>query len=175
MAVDTFSWSISIHALTRSATPINSFSSWSFDDFNPRTHKECDGILKDGRPSRQRFQSTHSQGVRHDEMRALSADDVISIHALTRSATPRCHQTLRGLPISIHALTRSATAVPKAKFLPLIYFNPRTHKECDLIEKLQKRQNKFQSTHSQGVRLGYDAITCMNRRFQSTHSQGVRR
>ena len=79
----------------------------------------------------------------------------ISIHALTRSATPltvnkklpfplfqsthsqgvRLFQVskTRGINyISIHALTRSATIVQLLSQPLLSYFNPRTHKECDL-------------------------------------------
>ena len=33
--------------------------------------------------------------------------------------------------ISIHALTRSATVRDKVKYLFRRYFNPRTHEECD--------------------------------------------
>ncbi|EES74009.1 hypothetical protein POTG_01059 [Paenibacillus sp. oral taxon 786 str. D14] len=35
---------ISIHALTRSATPDPLFNRWDHGYFNPRTHKECDFV-----------------------------------------------------------------------------------------------------------------------------------
>ena len=101
--------SISIHALTRSAT---CFSVGYFSvaiDFNPRTHKECDLYLvcivhagtlfqsthsQGVRPpfhavftSKAVFQSTHSQGVRPSSKVLTSSSTSISIHALTRSAT----------------------------------------------------------------------------------------
>ena len=58
----------------------------------------------------------------------------------------------------------------------LINFNPRTHKECDLLtHKTYTVSLQFQSTHSQGVRLNYFTISAELAKFQSTHSQGVRR
>ena len=80
--------SISIHALTRSATHLG-IKGYGYEiNFNPRTHKECD-LFVDG---------------------VAGVGDSISIHALTRSAT----LTMGFLrvfvaSISIHALTRSAT------------------------------------------------------------------
>ncbi len=56
-------------------------------DFNPRTHKECDRISS----------ATVSKNIG------------ISIHALTKSATPPFFARLREMQISIHALTKSAT------------------------------------------------------------------
>ena len=77
------------------------------------------------------FQSTHSQGVRLKKRFTACFDGNISIHALTRSAT-------------------SGLSGP---FLFGLNFNPRTHKECDLIVKYHhQRCTIFQSTHSQGVR-----------------------
>ncbi len=57
---------------------------------------------------------------------------VISIHALTRSATGVYLDVIDNSVISIHALTRSATANYSAVLAVLDYFNPRTHKECDI-------------------------------------------
>ena len=55
------------------------------------------------------FQSTHSQGVRQ-QLTKLGQDYVIiSIHALTRSATYKLMDAFNQPLISIHALTRSAT------------------------------------------------------------------
>ena len=90
------------------------------------------------------FQSTHSRGVRLAAAALVAAAAIISIHALTRSATaiPTAAQTAEN--ISIHALTRSATL-------------QKTTDNNDML---------FQSTHSRGVRLGeivsaprYDAIS----------------
>ena len=81
-----------------------------------------------------RFQSTHSRGVRRFVKAILSAYSNISIHALTRSATS----------LNIVSLLKS------------LYFNPRTHEECDLISNVYRQVPiSFQSTHSRGVRQGY--------------------
>ena len=145
---------ISIHALTRSATYSTMFAS-------------CSGSS---------FQSTHSQGVRpptsppipapyfisiHALTRSatwsgapLASTWVISIHALTRSATDRLFQYRSCMHISIHALTRSATIKENRIHSTNLYFNPRTHKECDPLWLLAAfMMQAFQSTHSQGVRL----------------------
>ena len=121
-------------------------------NFNPRTHEECDKKA----PSQLRncgiFQSTHSRGVRRQYRNCYADGPQISIHALTRSATELDWEEVQQLLISIHALTRSATA---------------TSKRCALHER-------FQSTHSRGVRQDFireDGTVCQ---FQSTHSRGVR-
>ena len=102
---------ISIHALTRSATGLLFCGPIKNLDFNPRTHKECDISSVWSTRLFHRFQSTHSQGVRPKIISAITSHFLISIHALTRSAT------IGGLTI---------TCVTD-------YFNPRTHKECDLV------------------------------------------
>ena len=167
---------ISIHALTRSATAESTLSSCAINDFNPRTHKECDcefsinfiicllfqsthsqGVRRCvliGDMLNFLFQSTHSQGVRRLSNLIFADMALISIHALTRSATSRVYNDLRiqsifqsthsqgvrlqkanklkpDYLISIHALTRSATFFVPSEKLNSGYFNPRTHKECD--------------------------------------------
>ena len=110
---------------------------WSFciccrTNFNPRTHKECDNLI--------------------DSYTYLQC--LISIHALTRSATVSCQRTRKAISISIHALTRSATHQSLLRSWVISYFNPRTHKECDLRDIINSfTLFRFQSTHSQGVRL----------------------
>ena len=101
------------------------------------------------------FQSTHSQRVRLDVAIKDGATTTISIHALTKSATFSLNGISITIKISIHALTKSATtSAPRyqiyfaisihsltksATYLHCdvlcmhLYFNPRTHKECDLI------------------------------------------
>ena len=101
------------------------------------------------------FQSTHSRGVRQDAIAARKAAEIISIHALTRSATgrlptggcremdfnPRTHEECDSvrddvqylIRISIHALTRSATLNPISLPSVKVNFNPRTHEECDIF------------------------------------------
>ena len=79
---------------------------------------------------------------------------MISIHALTRSATRNLLNLQVLLVISIHALTRSATYAGADNILLLgRNFNPRTHKECDFTGlRMKDIPLVFQSTHSQGVR-----------------------
>ena len=106
-------------------------------DFNPRTHEECDvhpkcvcqfADLFQSTHSRgvrlaqsihwsvcwRLFQSTHSRGVRHPARKPRHEAIIISIHALTRSATLGMAHTRTFKTISIHALTRSATQGPSA-------------------------------------------------------------
>ena len=100
---------ISIHALTKSATEIN-FKPHSFNVyFNPRTHKECDPLLLVNVASLTIFQSTHSQRVRLLMHRIYLDTWIISIHALTKSATRWTSWDGNASVISIHALTKSAT------------------------------------------------------------------
>ena len=78
---------------------------------------------------------------------------VISIHALTRSATEIKKAALAEERISIHALTRSATFWFREAHSHLLHFNPRTHEECDLTwHRDVSVFCRFQSTHSRGVR-----------------------
>ena len=144
--------SISIHALTRSATCYNGYSEQDAKYFNPRTHEECDMSDFD-----------------------VTLDLLISIHALTRSATVSMSSIWRRVPISIHALTRSATKNRRYGFGCGNYFNPRTHEECDTNDELIKQleMNFNPRTHEECDRVGTLAgITKME--FQSTHSRGVR-
>ena len=77
------------------------------------------------------FQSTHSRGVRHRTGRKHDCGWIISIHALTRSATR-----------FVSNLTKTTKN-----------FNPRTHEECDgYTNELEDADLEFQSTHSRGVR-----------------------
>ena len=78
------------------------------------------------------FQSTHSQRVRQKHKRCIQFLPFISIHALTKSATPEPASSHFLWMISIHALTKSATCDWCWYLWSVSYFNPRTHKECDL-------------------------------------------
>src|SRR5699024_9547109 len=56
-----------------------------------------------------------------------------------------------------------------------MYFNPRTHEECDISAvKINPAPKEFQSTHSRGVRRPYLLTVSIPFGFQSTHSRGVR-
>ena len=108
------------------------------------------------------FQSTHSRGVRRAYSSAGTVVEYVSIHALTRSATPFSRETSFALCVSIHALTRSATGA-NVGFDRTICFNPRTHEECDHRRTFSRflLRYLFQSTHSRGVRLSTDCFrTC---------------
>ena len=100
-------------------------------NFNPRTHKECDFLMRvKGLPFAV-FQSTHSQGVR---LFVLIVFSVWMLFQSTHSQGVRqqCKAVIEwALCISIHALTRSATPDLYLLLPKVNYFNPRTHKECD--------------------------------------------
>ena len=127
----------------------------------------------------------------------LADEWLVSIHALTRSATESAGQEPKRRTVSIHALTRSATFVSHVEGREVEGFNPRTHEECDLwlIRSYQRRVSfnprtheecdkvkegfvrrliLFQSTHSRGVRLTMSRSAAVFEAFQSTHSRGVR-
>ena len=99
---------ISIHALTRSAT----------------TQNKWDSII----PLISIHALTRSATINIGNTDAFS---MISIHALTRSATESKLMTSVDTIISIHALTRSATKTYFPTDTIWMYFNPRTHEECD--------------------------------------------
>ena len=98
-------------------------------NFNSRTHVECDEICLANR-----------------------ARKAISTHALTWSATSINHLLPRPKRISTHALTWSATPDQFAESYKW-NFNSRTHVECDrIICDTMEKQDRFQLTHSRGVR-----------------------
>ncbi len=146
--------SISIHALTRSATPKQPPSWPASCHFNPRTHEECDII----------------DPVNPDVI------PIISIHALTRSATAiRFFQNNR-IQISIHALTRSATSSTVSPVRSAIFQSTHSRGVRRIKEENRWTHYKFQSTHSRGVRRFSGRQSVRSRLlFQSTHSRGVRR
>ena len=122
---------ISIHALTKSATNVIS-------NINKKTWISIHALTKSAT-------ELWAGYLRRKE---------ISIHALTKSATlcQSFRHKLHG--ISIHALTKSATKITSKNPYDFSDFNPRTHKECDNKPKFSKAtKSKFQSTHSQRVRL----------------------
>ena len=122
-------------------------------DFNPRTHEECDFL---------------------DVVEDLAK--LISIHALTKSATGPYYRRPLSLLSFQSTHSRRVRPAPACSWKHnRVYFNPRTHEECDYISLII--QNKiiiFQSTHSRRVRLKSMAIKRMSLAFQSTHSRRVR-
>ena len=123
--------SISIHALTKSATAASATRQPDPYNFNPRTHKECDSKSSLVCAFMFYFNPRTHKECDQNYTIGLSHDLDISIHALTKSATSRLSKALARVIISIHALTKSATTSKRDLCLLLFDFNPRTHKECD--------------------------------------------
>ena len=100
---------ISIHALTRSATSAKINYCPMCGNFNPRTHEECDGLLKWTSKQAPEFQSTHSRGVRRKpKIQQRLAELFQSTHSRGVRLILDEYALIRH-DISIHALTRSAT------------------------------------------------------------------
>ena len=153
-------------------------ASWVFSsitNFNPRTHKECDNFTRLSCHLFKNFNPRTHKECDHNSKAKSTNKSVISIHALTKSATLQSVICVSYFLISIHALTKSATGDTWHSIARRHDFNPRTHKECDFTASTVKgSKQKFQSTHSQRVRhllllFLYGGII-----FQSTHSQRVR-
>ena len=132
MAARKGSYLISIHALTRSATRPMHKRFRACNNFNPRTHEECDLAVESFRKGNNNFNPRT-----HEECDFIKSDlpelQSISIHALTRSATIKRVRIAHPRCISIHALTRSATAQSRWCVVGVFDFNPRTHEECDAL------------------------------------------
>ena len=155
---------------------LQTVTAWADTDFNPRTHEECDPGTWWSINAYGRFQSTHSRGVRPGLQQAIHASVVFQS---THSRGVRLGVGIGVLqaddPISIHALTRSATRTDYAVGYMTRNFNPRTHEECDNRSWLhgQVYQNFNPRTHEEcdnSNQRGYGQKT----EFQSTHSRGVR-
>ncbi len=159
--------------------------------FNPRTHEECDRSMSDCFSSLISFQSTHSRRVRLNRSMLLLSEKsfnprtheecdfgsglylarlVVSIHALTKSATyaiitrvtsgfgfqsthsrrvrHACNRISKQRFVSIHALTKSATIYYTSYKLITKSFNPRTHEECDRVISVKRRTHPFVSIHA---------------------------
>ena len=99
------------------------------------------------------FQSTHSHGVRHIEGSIYRNTSRVSIHALTWSATLIQRYIKNYLVVSIHALTWSATLPCYVReCIPGVSIHALTWSATDNVH-LTIYSQKFQSTHSHGVRL----------------------
>ena len=145
---------ISIHALTRSATGLTLPRFGRLAYFNPRTHEECDNLQLAHWTCNRQFQSTHSRGVRRPSLRIYADTVIISIHALTRSATRafphhlrpqqlfqsthsrgvRRHQVNTCICLLLFQSTHSRGVRQAGKAhagVGSFHFNPRTHEECD--------------------------------------------
>ena len=124
---------------------------WNKRNFNSRTHVECDEICLANRA--RKAISTHA--LTWSATFTYSRHPIrkrISTHALTWSATSINHLLPRPKRISTHALTWSATPDQFAESYKW-NFNSRTHVECDrIICDTMEKQDRFQLTHSRGVR-----------------------
>ena len=100
----------------------------------------------------------------------------ISIHALTKSATDTGALRKAWAVISIHALTKSATvSVPYLQGIDDISIHALTKSATDDLVTYINDWREFQSTHSQRVRPSISATSDSTLSlFQSTHSQRVR-
>ena len=131
---------ISIHALTRSATADGVVLSPS----RPFQSTHSRGVRLMGTVSKMqmnKFQSTHSRGVRPQQMTSITGDlGFQSTHSRgVRHANQ--HELQQPDWISIHALTRSATFMTTSEKAKMLDFNPRTHEECDYMQKTCSKCN----------------------------------
>ena len=166
--------SVSIHALTKSATRKTKDAAGGYVCFNPRTHEECDpsAIVVDVLFFM--FQSTHSRRVRRmhpRQMRRLycfnprTHEECDFSYAIQfshlRSFNPRTHEEcdedyakwMQGTEVSIHALTKSAThdfgRYPMDKRVSIHALTKSATIPSFGLDTL----SGFQSTHSRRVRL----------------------
>ena len=151
--------------------------------FNPRAHTERDVLF--GLPQKTKmFQSTRSHGARlpanncqyglmcfnpraHTERdryaRKVAVQFIVSIHALTRSATNQCAILNINVSVSIHALTRSATSfggllIPQVR----VSIHALTRSATSVPEANQK-ELLFQSTRSHGARQHRHRVSLSDR------------
>ena len=145
---------------------------------------------------RRLFQSTHSRGVRHRQNQSL-----LCHHCFNPRTHEECDVTVPSVIahfiVSIHALTRSATLIHLTIFVPVrVSIHALTRSATDQKSMICKIR-EFQSTHSRGVRrvkflyfsislfVSIHALTrsathagkadiYLTALFQSTHSRGVR-
>ena len=187
---------VSIHALTRSATPCHAHYRTSQRCFNPRTHEECDDDCSATSSQSESFQSTHSRGVRPQLLHVIAPELGVSIHALTRSATPACYPMWPNESFNPRT-HEECDPSPVCTIGDKPSFNPRTHEECDfavLFIKLIYYVSIHALTRSATLRLRdvVSSVPGFNPRtheecdysemihldggieFQSTHSRGVR-
>ena len=146
--------------------------------FNPRTRRGCDDHDFQYAIGKNKFQSTHPQGVRL----LLLFPPLRSFTCFNPRTRRGCDHVPRQLHhvlgrVSIHAPAGGATLVAWADYIPerrfqsthpqgvrrdsispdmliLLCFNPRTRRGCDSGGmRAFATEIKFQSTHPQGVRL----------------------
>ena len=111
--ITTYTNAISIHALTRSATQNRFSRPFYLLYFNPRTREECDfGFYLFS------ICFSYFNPRTHEECDSIP-----------------CNILILQVLISIHALTRSATCAFRHKVTHRLNFNPRTHEECDTSGK----------------------------------------
>ena len=125
--------------------------------FNPRTHMECD-IRPFKSESESPKISIHALtwSATCWAMIDIPAVLPISIHALTWSATVLFRDFTAKSAISIHALTWSATKIPTpCRCWSSISIHALTWSATYVTDVTKATQERFQSTHSHGVRRRY--------------------
>ena len=163
--------------------------------FNPRTHEECDGTFVTAYISVVRFQSTHSRGVRRGAHRPDSLRTGFNPRTHEECDTPQWASYIFKM-VSIHALTRSATYTGTWSLWSGWFQSTHSRGVRPSNGVRRVAVSSFQSTHSRGVRhnppkalvtascVSIHALTrsattlkAIRQRppvFQSTHSRGVR-
>ena len=123
--------SISIHALTRSATCCKNLQPILSHNFNPRTHEECDFLRLIECYFQFNFNPRTHEECDQRQSKACRPRYPISIHALTRSATSD-NIGIVGTVIDFNPRTHEECDVALPRLVSfLLNFNPRTHEECD--------------------------------------------
>ena len=177
MAFQTEHSMISIHALTGSATSMELLIVIQLALFQS-THSrgvrlfKTDVYEKDGK----KFQSTHSRGVRLRKMIDTANKVIISIHALTGSATVFL-AAWSNYSCNFNPRTHGECDVSHLLFLvSSSNFNPRTHGECDVFGRSKPLLKQQISIHAlTGSATDSILVSVVDpTSFQSTHSRGVR-
>ena len=143
--------------------------------FNPRPHAEGDGST-----SRWQYRNGGFNPCPHAEGDPICRRHsipycAVSIHALTRRATPLYLGSGGCRKVSIHALTRRATVDRRHVSSANKSFNPRPHAEGDALHVGSTLAViEFQSTPSRGGRRAVNFGKLYRVQFQSTPSRGGR-
>ncbi|EHO85548.1 hypothetical protein HMPREF0380_00880 [Eubacterium infirmum F0142] len=144
---------ISIHALARSATSVCLCLSITRNNFNPRTREECDKTLMQVLKSRRNFNPRTRE----------ECDNTVTLKSCVIAKFQSTHS--RGVR---HCTNLARNGID-------INFNPRTREECDTCPISHLAHHLYISIHA----LARSATLLVRERklrkgFQSTHSRGVR-
>ena len=165
---------VSIHAPTRGATELQKLDDAEKDVSIHAPTRGATGSKSRYTP-RDKFQSTHPRGVRHESKnaprfifgfnpRTHEGCDVVSVmsHVIMIGFNPRTHEGCDLLvvvtmlfPTSFNPRTHEGCDIPASLVTSSVpSFNPRTHEGCDWVFCFDTYHiPTFQSTHPRGVRL----------------------